>query len=60
MYVMPKDLRSLSPDTVPYTFDVDVIKDISNLKNEINDIVNVVDKSAEYYAEAVLRVSFVI
>lgn len=56
MYVMPEDLRHLSSDTIPYSLEVDVIKDCSNLKNEINDILSVIDKNSVSYAEAVSRV----
>lgn len=56
MYVMPRDLRHLSPDTIPYSLEVDIIKDCSNLKNEIDDILSVIDKNSDSYVEAVQKV----
>lgn len=58
MYVLPKDLHSISNDTIPYGLDVDVIKDCSNLRNEINDIFSVIDQETDYFAETVRKVCF--
>lgn len=47
MYVMPKDLHSNFHDNncLPYEIDVDIIKDCTNLKNDIRDVLLVVESN---------------
>lgn len=59
MYVMPEDLQNFSSDTIPYALDVDVIKNCSNLKNEMNDIFSAIDRETDYYTEAARKVCLI-
>lgn len=57
MYILPNDLQSISPETIPYSLDVDIIKDCSSLKTEIRDVFNVIDKQRADYQNTIEKVS---
>ena len=60
MYILPNDLQSISPETIPYSLDVDIIKDCSSLQTEIRDVFNVIDKQRADYQNTIEKVSLFI
>lgn len=59
MYILPEDMHSISVDTIPYSFEVDVIKDSSTLRNEIRDVFNVIDKNNDQFDEIIQKVPII-
>lgn len=43
---------------MPYELDVDIIKDYSNFKNEIREVIDVIDRDGDEYPVMMEKVSF--
>lgn len=56
MYILPEDMHSITVETIPYSFEVDVIKDCSTLRSEISDVFNVIDKNSDQFDEIIRKV----
>lgn len=58
IFILPEDLHTIDATTVPYELDVDIIKDCSNFKNEIQEVFGVIDRNCDEYPVVMERVSF--
>ncbi|KAJ6627761.1 Histone H2A deubiquitinase MYSM1 [Pseudolycoriella hygida] len=47
IFILPEHLHVINATTVPYELDVDIIKDCSNLKHEIREVLDVIDRESE-------------
>lgn len=57
IFILPEDLHTINDTTVPYELDVDIIKDCSNFKNEIREVLDVIDRDGDQYPIMMEKVS---
>lgn len=58
MFLLSKSLQNFSDThTIPYSLDVDIVKDCSNLRHEMNDILNVIDRTSNAYVDLIRKVN---
>lgn len=57
IFILPEDLHTINTTTVPYELDVDIIKDCSNFKNEIREVLDVIDRDSDQYPVMMEKVS---
>lgn len=56
IFILPEDLHTISATTVPYELDVDIIKDCSNFRNEVREVLDVIDRDDDKYALMIEKV----
>lgn len=57
IFILPEDLHTINATTVPYELDVDIIKDCSNFKNEIREVLDVINRDSDEYPVMMDKVS---
>ncbi len=58
IFILPEDLHTINTTTVPYELDVDIIKDCSNFKKEVLEVLDLIDKNGDAYPVMMDKVSF--